>query len=576
VDTWNLNDICKPDEQGRLVKELKCQAESFKRYRRILQSRCSVSDFMRILRKEEQLSILAGRLSARAGLMLAEDTSDSKRIGQEAEMSRICAEASNDTLFFGLWFRDLTDPEASKYIEAAGAYRYPLERIRAFREHTLSEKEERVINIKELTGSDALTRLYDLATGRFRFRLAGRSLNFEEASKYKSDRRRRLRKAAYDATLCRYGSEGPLLGEIYRSLVNDCRQEDVGLRGFHSTFRAVNLGNDLPDQIVDDLLGSVANNRRVFQRYFRLKAKLCGIRRMDRYDIYAPYRQTRKRFTYRDSVKTVLETYREFDESMYLAARQIFDKRHIHVAAGGNKQSGAFCHSAVMGTTPYILLNHKDKLEDVFTLMHEVGHGIHNILAAGQTELTYRACLPLAETASLFGEMLLSQRMLTQASDDVKTSLLVRLLDAQYASICRQAYFVIFERSAHDMIAQGATVEDLDKLYLGNLRQQFGKSVSVPDVFRHEWKSIPHIFHSPYYCYSYSFGSLLVLALYRSFLQEGDGFKPRYLRILSQGGSNDPSSILAEAGIDLRKKAFWQGGFDQISLELKSLGELVA
>jgi oligoendopeptidase F len=207
-------------------------------------------------------------------------------------------------------------------------------------------------------------------------------------------------------------------------------------------------------------------------------------------------------------------------------------------------------------------------------MAHELGHAIHSMLASGHSVLTFHSSLPLAETASTFGEMMLVDRMLAEETDEnVRRDLLFRQIDNDYATIMRQAYFALFEREAHRMIQEGATVEELANAYLENLREQFGEAVELSDEFRWEWISIPHIYSVPFYVYAYSFGQLLVLALYRQFKEEGDSFKPRYVQILSAGGSDSPERILARAGIDIHSADFWQGGFDVLE---RLIGELEA
>lgn len=207
-------------------------------------------------------------------------------------------------------------------------------------------------------------------------------------------------------------------------------------------------------------------------------------------------------------------------------------------------------------------------------MMHEFGHGIHSLAAHNQTNFTFHSALPMAETASIFGEMLLAQRLLKEGSKDDKIAVLVRLLDNQYASIVRQAYFVLFEIAAHEAVQKGATVPELNTIYLNNLKDQFGR-IKIADVFQHEWKYIPHIYHTPFYCYAYAFGNLLTLALYRMYEKEGKAFVPKYLKLLSYGGSKAPGDMLKELSVNIESESFWQQGFDLIEEELDELKKLV-
>jgi len=216
--------------------------------------------------------------------------------------------------------------------------------------------------------------------------------------------------------------------------------------------------------------------------------------------------------------------------------------------------------------TPWVLMNYQGRADDVATLAHELGHAIHSMMASDHGLFTFHSSLPLAETASTFSEMLLVDLMLEQESDEaVLRDILFRQVDDNYATIMRQAFFALFERQAHEMVKEGASVDELAVAYMENLRTQFGEAVELSDEFRWEWISIPHIYEVPFYVYAYSFGQLLVLSLYQQFKEEGEAFKPRYLKILSAGGSDAPANVLSEAGIDIHSAEFWQGGYDVIA-----------
>jgi oligoendopeptidase F len=229
------------------------------------------------------------------------------------------------------------------------------------------------------------------------------------------------------------------------------------------------------------------------------------------------------------------------------------------------KRGGAFCASVVPGMTPYVLMNYQGRPDDVATMAHELGHAIHSMLAEHHTIFTWHASLPMAETASTFGEMMLLDKLMAEESDEeVIRDMLFRQIDDAYATIMRQAFFALFEREAHRMIREGASVQEMSKAYMENLREQFGDAVELSDEFKWEWVSIPHIYHTPFYVYAYAFGQLLVLSLYQQYKEEGESFKPRYLKILKAGGSAAPVRVLTEAGIDIHSAEFWQGGFDVI------------
>jgi oligoendopeptidase F len=354
--------------------------------------------------------------------------------------------------------------------------------------------------------------------------------------------------------------------------MRDWRSENVRLRGFTSPIAVRNLSNNIPDEVVDTLLEVCRKNAGVFQRYFALKAKTVGMDRLRRYDIYAPVAGTEKTYPFAEAVELVLDSFLRFEPRVATLAGKVFAENHIDSEIRHGKRSGAFCATVSPDYTPWLHQTFKGKPQDVATLAHELGHAVHSLMAADHSLLTQHAALPLAETASTFGEMILVDRMLElDPAPDVQRTLLFREMDDDYATILRQAYFAMFERQAAEIIESGGTEEDLSRAYLTNLRDQFGEAVDVSDDFRYEWIVVPHFQHTPFYVYAYTFGQLLVLSLYQQYRAEGELFKPRYLQILSAGGSDSPERILQRAGIDIRSAAFWQGGFNVVESSLRKL-----
>jgi len=550
---WNLDDIYSFKDTDKVISGLNSAVDEFARQRENLDSR-SAEAFMSLLKKKEHISELMNRLAGYAELWFTENTSDSERTSHRAKIYDIIADAENRILFFDLWFMHLDDKKAEEFIKNSGKYHYVLERKRAFKPYSLKEREEQIINLKDLTGSEALTKLYDMTTNKFKFDWHGKMLSQEVVRQFFQSPEREERKSAYEVVLSKYGDNQDVLAEIYKELVSDWRNENVKVRGFSSPISVRNLSNDIPDVAVEALLSVIRKNVSLFQEYFALKKEVLGLK--DRFDLYAPYSSDVKEYPYEESKKMVLDTYKRFDDKAYELARMIFDECHVHSDIVDNKRTGAFCFTVLKDITPYIMLNHVGKLNDLFTMMHEFGHGIHGLMGRGQTQFTFHSALPLAETASVFGEMLLAQRLLKEAGDEEKVAVLMKMLDSQYATIIRQAYFILFEIDAHKMIAEGATLGELNKLYFDNLKEQYGDVLPPDELFMHEWKYIPHIYHTPFYCYAYAFGNLLVLALYKMYEEQGKDFVPKYMKILGYGGSESPAKILEELGIDITKEEF--------------------
>lgn len=570
-DRWDLSQLLKDPiaDFDVLVKELDAQVSEFEAWRERLDPEMAFQDFSAILHLTARIAELSAMLSAYAYLWFSEDTTNQQGRAFKTRVEERLTSLHNRTLFFDLWWQKVDDADAARLLDASGDLRYHLESIRRFKSHTLSEPEEKVINLKDNTGRNAINTLYDVLTNGLVFTLTvggkKKRLTREQLSAYVRSPQAPLREAAYKELYRGFGASRDVVGEMYMALVKDWGHENLDLRKFSAPITARNLGNDIPDEAVSALLNVCSKNAEVFQEYFRIKGRLCHIKRMNRYHIYTPHRADRKRYRYADAVAMVLEAYRSFSPRMADLAERVFAEHRIDARARPGKLSGAYCYSVAPGLTPYVLLNYTGEARDIATLAHELGHAVHGMLAAHHSIFTFQATLPLAETASVFGERVLSDALTSQETNKaVKQGLLLAQLDDLYATVLRQAFFVLFENTAHEMIARGATVEDLAAAYLANLCQQFGKAVAVPDEFRWEWLTIPHIFGSPFYCYAYSFGNLLVLALYHRYQQQGTSFVPKYLDLLAAGGSKNPTAILAEVGVDMRSEAFWQSGFDTI------------
>lgn len=570
-DRWDLSDLVKkaPIDVERSLVELGKLVGQIEAARPQLQANMAVSDFLAILKLTESIAETSNRLGAFAYLWFSENTKDAKARSFKSRVEERLTALNNRLLFFDLWWQGVDSLNAERLMAEAGDLRYHLETIRRYKAHTLSEAEEKIINVKNVTGRSAVNTLYDVVTNGLTFTLTvdgkKRTLNREQLMRYVRSPQASVRQSAYQELYRVFSTQRDLIGEIYRTLVSDWKSENVELRAFSSPITVRNLGNDVPNQAVDALLATCAKNAETFQAYFKLKAKACKISSMSRYHIYAPHRTEPKKYRYADAVTMVIEAYRGFSPQLADLAEEVFRAKHIDAPTRPGKLGGAYCYSVAPGLTPYVMLNFTGEARDVATMAHELGHAIHGMMAKDHSVFTFHATLPLAETASVFGERILSDALMSQEpKKTVRQGLLVNQLDDIYATILRQAYFVRFEKLAHQMIADGATADQLAQTYLAELRQQFGKSVKVPDEFQWEWLSIPHLFASPFYCYAYSFGNLLVLALYRMYKEQGTSFVPKYLQLLSTGGSQSPQDILSKVGVDMTSEAFWQSGFDTI------------
>jgi oligoendopeptidase F len=581
---WSLADLL-PATSGpafdSLLEELNTQVEELEQWRGRLTPDIAEEDWVRLVRQYETITEHGSRLLGYGRLSFAADTQSQEALSFMGRMEELLTDVQNRLIFLVLWWKSLDDANAQRLLSAASEWHYFLESLRRFKPHTLSELEEKVINLKDVNGVNALTTIYDMITNKYSFQLVvegeTRHLTRDQLRSYVHSPVPEVREAAYREMRRVYAQDGAVLGQLYIHRARDWRNEQMNLRRFSSPIAVRNLENDIPDPVVDTLLQVCQENTLLFQDYFRLKADWLGMDRLRRFDLYAPLDDTDRQFAYHEAVEMVLESFERFSPVVANQARRILAENHMDSEIRAGKEGGAFCASPLPRVAPWVKVNFTGECRDVATLAHELGHAVHALMAADHSILTFHSALPMAEIASVFGEMLLTERLLAEEPNRaVRRNLLAAQMDDAYATVMRQAFFVLFEREAHRMIAEGKNTNDLCTAYLDNLHQQFGDAVEVDDGFRSEWVAIPHIYQVPFYCYAYSFGQLMVLSLYQRYKEEGQAFVPRYLRILEYGGSASPGHILTEAGIDMTSSSFWQGGFDVIRSMVNQLVALPA
>ena len=593
VGRWNISDLVKDpssEEFSQFLRSIEEQLVQFEGSRQLLRPDISSEEFERLIHMLESISEKVSIASGYAYLSYYADTSSNEASALVTKMEKLASEISNRMLFFDLWFKKQIDHEnANRLINAIPKeYQEHLRHKRLVAKYSLSEPEEKIISTLEVTGILALTKIYDKMTSGFEFTM--RLRHGRKTIEKKFDNKEKLvslvrspdgnrREAAYKSLLQVYKRNSGVLGEIYQNIIMQWRDEAILMRGYRSPISVRNIANNLDDATVEALLAACRHNVAMFHDYFIEKSKMIGMRKLHRYHLYAPISNKAsdsKKFTYGKAVETVLDSFGDFDPQFRRLAERVFAKHHIDSEIRKAKRGGAFCYSVTPKLTPYVLLNFDGISRDVSTLAHEFGHAIHSMLASGMPLMVFHAPLPLAETASVFAEMLLNEKMAEKMSKKERRILLAEQIDNLYATIIRQAYFTLFEIDAHKAIGENnATIDAVAKIYMDNLKEQFGTSITISPDFEWEWVYIPHFYHTPFYTYSYSFGNLLVLSLYRQYKLEGSSsFVPKYFKILSAGGSRKPEELLMEAGIDISRQEFWQQGFDYVQEMIQQLKAL--
>ena len=578
---WDLSEIAKnsksPEFQNK-IREAQNLSEKFEKIKSNLDPKMPAKNFMKILYNLEKISEKMSMVGGYASLSYSANTQSDEATTLMTMMSKLGSDISNKILFFDLWWKNQVDEKnAKRLMRDAGELSEYLRHKRILAKYSLSEPEEKIINTLDVTGISALIKLYDKITNAFQYNMKvgnkTKMLTREELTNFVRSTNPRYREAAYKTLFSKYNENKGVVGEIYQNIVLNWKHEGVEIRGYKSPIAMRNIANDVNDKTIESLLQVCRKNAPVFQKFFIQKAKMLKMKKLRRYDLYAPSAANikEKNYPYDKSVKLVFESLGIFSQRLEGFARKVFDEKHIDSSVRKGKRDGAFCSTLTPKITPFVLINFTGKTRDVFTMAHELGHAVHSLAAQDRSILVQDASLPLAETASTFSELLLYDNISSKITDDEKKIMLSEKIDDLYATIMRQSYFTIFEKDAHEIIGKGTTIEEISKLYLQNLKEQFGKSVNLSDDFAIEWSCIPHFYHTPFYCYAYSFGNLLALSLFQRYKKEGTQFEQDYFDILAAGGSKKPEELLSEHGLDISSTKFWQEGFDYIKNQVKEL-----
>jgi len=581
---WNLDELVKNPTRSTIDKKL---AEIEKNTKKIttakknLKPNITSAKFLKLLSEIEHIAEKSSMIGGYSSLRYSENTQSDEATSLLMRISKFNSEMENKLLFFDLWWKKQIDERnAKRLIKSAGQFSEYLRFKRLLAKYSLSEPEEKIINTLDVTGASALVKLYDKITNAFVYVVTvdgkKKTMNREQLTTLVRSNKAKTREAAYKSLFSKYNENKGVTGEIYQNIVQNWRDEGIGMRGFSSPIMIRNVSNNIDNKTIKTLLDVCKKNTKVFQNYFLQKAKLLGTKKLRRYDLYAPRKSKirEKTYSYDKSIKLVLESLAKFSPILSGYADNVFKQNHVDSSLRPGKTSGAFCSTPSTKISPYVLMNFTGKTRDVFTLAHEIGHAIHSISASGKSILVSEASLPLAETASTFSELLLYDNLSEMVNDEEKKIMLSEKIDDFYATVGRQSFFTLFEISAHEQIANSTTVDEISKTYLNNLKDQFGNSVKISEDFGIEWSCIPHFHHAPFYCYAYAFGNLLSLSLFQRYKKEGKSFAATYIEILAAGGSKKPENLLNDFGIDITKTSFWQDGFDYIKNQVKELSRL--
>jgi oligoendopeptidase F len=586
---WNLHDLYPGPDSAAFRDDLERagrEAQEFaKEYRGKLATLAALGEASEKLgaavSRYEALQDLFGRLMSYAGLLHAGDVSDPKRGKFYADAQSRIVEASTATLFFQLELNRIDDELLFAAAEKAPLSRWRpwLEDIRMEKPHELEDRIEELFHEKSVTGSAAWNRLFDETIAALRFPILGEELSIEPALNLLQDEKEATRRAAAEAIGATLKANLRTFALISNTLAKDKEISDRW-RHFADVADSRHLANRVEGEVVEALVAAVETaHPKLSHRYYRLKAKWFGKEALDYWDRNAPLPMApAKRYSWIEAREAVLAAYAGFAPQMARIASDFFEKSWIDAPARAGKAPGAFSHPTVPSAHPYVLLNFQGKPRDVMTLAHELGHGVHQVLAARQGALMAPTPLTLAETASVFGEMLTFRKMLADAEDKTeRRAMLASKIEDMLNTVVRQTAFYSFERKLHLARRSGElTADAICELWMSVQSASLGPSIRLGPGYENYWAYIPHFIHSPFYVYAYAFGDCLVNSLYGVYQKAHEGFVERYFALLEAGGSKPYPELLAPFGLDARDPAFWSIGLEMIARLIDELESMEA
>lgn len=583
-ERWDLSDLFSGLNDPKIKKIMTTatkEAVAFeKSYKGKLKSLTS-AQLAKAFQQLEALLTPLYKLSQYSHLVYSTDTSLDAAKRLIVQIDELESKISNTTMFFHLELAKLSKATIEKLAKSKECknYSYSIQRAYETAQYNLTEAEERIANLKNLTGVNAFKQLYSDLTNTFQyeFKIDGkiRKMNGSELRALRQHPDKKVRRQAMKTFYERYEENSLTITHIFNQVLKNLEIERE-LRGYKRAISIKNIGNDLPDKAVDALHEVTHESYRLVHRYYELKKKILKLPDMTLADIYAPMPSGSETILYKDAKEIVLEGFSQFDKEFYKCAKLMFDQQRIDAPVGPKKRGGAYCSSSTPDLKPFVMLNYLGRDRDVATMAHELGHAIHAMLSEKQTLFNYHSILPLAETASVFSEMIVTDMLLRTKTDKLsKQALLTTKLEDIFATSHRQNMFSNFEQETHGRIGKGIlTTDEYCDIYKGALKQMFGKSVAQPDEYKWEWSTIPHMIESPFYVYAYNFGNLLVMALYQQYLEEGKTFVPKLKQMLAAGSSMRPVEIAAIVGADINKPQFWRKSLAYIESLLVQLESL--
>lgn len=590
IIAWDLSDLYKGVDDPRIKDDMKIIERSAQDFRKEVKGKVSsesltASQLANYFKFYEEIAEANFYLSLFSSLTYSTTSLDDAVKNIHSKIQEFSSNIEEQLIFFELELNEISDKKYEELINSAELENYKHELLynRKKKEHQLSEKEEQIILMKDITGQEGFIKLYGELESSFtyEFKYEGETKEYttSELFAYMYNQNKTVRKRALKAIVDKYLENELTFIHIYNNVLKDWQLENKRRR-YSEPISRRNLENEVSDNAVKTLGEVTSKSNLIVERYYNLKKKILNQKELRMSDIYAPVGEIHKKYTYEEAIKLVQTADSKFDSSFASIVKEMYMRKHIDVTPRKGKQGGAYCSYGRQKKYPYVFVNFTGDIESVLTLAHELGHAIHHYnIQQKQTMINIGSSLPVAEIASVFNEMIAFDYLIKQdLSKEEKTILLANHIESNFATSHRQNAFYHFEKRLHELMkTKLPTSKDYKDIFVEEMENMFGNSVShIKDDYASYWSVVSHFIHVPFYVYAYNMSNLLVIALYQMYLEQGKKFVPKFINMLSIGTSLTPVEMLAEMDIDLDEPTFWNKGIDYLKTKIDELEDLLS
>lgn len=576
--SWNLDELLPPyksSAHNAFLKKIDKNVSDLISNKKILTDFITITEFRKLISQLDQLSFMLGKLGAHANLLYSKNVKDEKAKAYLSFVDEFSTEISNKLLFIELWYIKLPKQKAMELADSLGVDAHVFRKKYAHGRHVLTESEEKIINLKDNTGSDALAKLYNTVVSGWSFDFDGKKQSLSQMKNYLHNSDRQKRKGADALITAKYREYEDILGDIYVALTKDYGTEQIKLRKYPTPLSVRTSREEISQKAVHALFDAARSKQKLFHDFFKLRAKLVGLKKLETYDLLAPIgKNTDEKIPYEKAMTKVFETIEYISPEFLDMVQKLVEKNHIDSLFHPNKMGGAYNYGLSHGIMPYVFMQYLGARYDMYTIVHELGHSVHSMHMSHLSSYSAHSGVGIAESVSTFFEEMLFERELSKASDEKKIELLAWKLSDLFASVSNGAYVSYFETLAHDIVNKGGTHQDLSRVWTKLKKEQLGPHVNSADNLI-GWMSIPHIFEMPFYYYNYAVGNLIALLFLQQFRKDPQQFRENFKKYLHVGGTMGVVETLKLMNVDVEDKKTWERCFSILESRVNLLRNLM-